>query len=262
MRLKDKVAVVVGGGSGIGKAISKLFAQEGAQVMLADIDIEAANRVADEIKAVGGVAATVKVDMTQDKEAQSMARTTLDRFGRVDILANVAGGSTGKFIREKLSPFHRSTKEEWDRIIDVNLTGARNCTRAFVNHMMERGKGRIINFSSMAGVEGMQNGVDYSAAKAGIVGLTKGLALELASYGIRVNCISPAGVATERVKAFNVKRRELNPDEPPLDKLLAKPEELAAVALFLASDEVDHISGETIVVNGQRFPSFPQPHAP
>jgi 3-oxoacyl-[acyl-carrier protein] reductase len=253
VKLQGKVAVVVGGASGgadgVGGATSRLLAQEGARVMIADVNLEAAEGVAAEIRANGGDVATVKVDMTRPEEAHAMARATLERFGQIDILANIAGGSMGRFIRDKLRPFAESTDEEWFRILDINLNGARNCTRAVVNHMIERRTGKIVSFSTIAALRGMKNGVDYAAAKAGILAFTKSLALELEPYGIQVNCISPGGVDSARTRAsveeFNKGSRQ------PIDlNKYAKPDELARVVLFLVSDDAPHVMGENIVVAG------------
>ena len=249
MKLEGKVAVVVGGGSGIGRATSKLLAQEGAQVIVADLDIEKAERVCGEIEANGGRSLPVKMDMTKETEAFEMVRLALEKYGQIDILVNVAGGSMGPHIREKFSPFVESTKAEWDHIIDVNLNGARNCSRAVIGHMVERSKGKIVSFSSVAGVTGAKNTVDYSAAKAAVIGFTKALALEAGPCGIQVNCIAPSGVATERMQAFADQAAREN--RPGLDlSKLAKPEELAQTVLFLVSDEVTRINGECIVVAG------------
>jgi NAD(P)-dependent dehydrogenase (short-subunit alcohol dehydrogenase family) len=235
MRVKGKVAIVVGGASGIGRATAQLLAREGAKVMIANLHIEKANQIADGIRALGGEVATIKADMTVEKEVNEMVRATLDRFGRIDILANVAGGS----VRD---PFHESTKETWDRMIDLNLTGARNCTRAVINHMMERGSGKIVNVSSIAGVEGTTSRVAYAAAKAGLIGFTKSLALEMEPYGIQVNCITPGGTSSERMLAGIKKGLQINPDT------LATPEEMANVILLLVSDELSHVSGENFIV--------------
>lgn len=253
MKLKDKVAIVVGGASGIAKASSKLLAQEGARVVIADLDIENAEKVADEIKSMGYEATAIKVDMTKEEEAYAMVKAVLEKYGQIDILANIAGGSVGKYIREKQTPFAESTKEEWDKILDVNLTGPRNCTRAVIHHMMERGSGRIVNFSSMAGVQGIGNVVDYSAAKAGVIAFTQGLAQEMAPYGININCIAPSGVLTERIQAFAERMWQQQREEGGrgMDtSKLARPEELAATVLFLVSDDSSHMSGQVIRFSG------------
>jgi NAD(P)-dependent dehydrogenase (short-subunit alcohol dehydrogenase family) len=254
VKLKDKVAIVVGGASGIAKRSAKLLAQEGAKVMIADLDIEGANKVADEIKAMGNEAATIKVDMRKEPEANEMVRATLERFGKIDILVNVAGGSMGRFIleREEVGPFAKSTKEKWDRIFDSNLNGPRNCTRAVINHMMERRSGKIVCFSSIAAVEGAANAVDYSAAKAGVIGFTKALAGELAPYGVQVNCITPSGTLSERMLE-GLERRRQQGHEIDLNRL-AKPEEIAEAVLFLASEASDHMSGQNIIFGTPRAP--------
>ena len=216
--------------------------------MVADVDLDSANKVAAEINAAGGEAATVKVDMTKEAECQAMVKTTLAKFGQIDILCNVAGGSMGRFIRDNLTPFHQQDKSEWDRIMDVNLNGARNCTRAVVNHMMERKTGKIVSFSSIAAVNGMRNGADYAAAKAGIVGLTKSLALELQAYNIQVNCVTPSATLTERIKTYMVAQRQGQPNRPQMDLAqFAAPEDLAAAVLFLVSPNADHVSGQNII---------------
>lgn len=246
MKLEGKVAIVVGGASGIGRASAKLLAQEGARVMIADLIIENANKVADDIRAAGGEVSTIEVDMTKEEEAEAMVKATLDKYGQVDILANVAGGSMGPNIRESLGPFAESTKEMWDRIIDINLNGARNCTRAVINHMMERKYGKIVSFSSIAAVNGMQGGVDYAAAKAGIIAFTKSLAMEMAPYGVYVNCITPSGTMSERIRAFMANRPQGEGQAPGMSNF-AEPEELAEAVLFLVSGASDHISGQNII---------------
>jgi 3-oxoacyl-[acyl-carrier protein] reductase len=247
MKLEGKVAIVVGGGSGIGRASAKLLAKEGAKIMIADRNLEGAEKVAKEIKDTGGEVSTIIINMIEEEEAFRMVEVTLKKYGKIDILCNVAGGSVGRYIRDKQTPFPVSTKEEWDTQIAVNLTGCRNCTRAVINHMMERRYGKIVNFSSMAGVDGTPGVVDYSAAKAGIIGFTKALAQEMSSYNIQINCIAPSGVYTERIQAFAEARRKENPTAPQMDmSMLAQPEEIANTVLFLVSDDTNHIKGWVI----------------
>ncbi|MFC1971118.1 SDR family NAD(P)-dependent oxidoreductase [Chloroflexota bacterium] len=252
MRVKDKVAIVTGGASGIGRATSQLLAGEGAKVVVADLAIEEALKVVDGIKSLGYEAIAIKVDIREVDDVNQMVKAALDNFNQIDILANVAGGAAGRFIREREKarvPFAQSSKEDWELIIDVNLYGAFNCTRAVINHMMERGSGKIINVSSCAGVIGSLNGVDYSAAKAGVIGFTKGLAKQVARYGINVNSICPGVIESERLLTFPKEHLETEAKRSLLGRL-GKPEELAYVILFLVSDEASYITGENIIIDG------------
>jgi NAD(P)-dependent dehydrogenase (short-subunit alcohol dehydrogenase family) len=246
MKLKDKVAIVVGGGSGIGKASATLMANEGAKVMIADLSIERADKVAESIKAVGNEATSLKVDMRKEEDTQEMVRVTLAKYRKIDILVNVAGGSVGEFIldREQRGPFANSTRDKWDRLIDANLNGARHCTRAVINHMIERRTGKIINFSSIT-VEKGNAGVEYTAAKAGIIGFTRALAYEVDSHNIQVNCITPMGTTSERLLAAVEMRRHAG-EEVNLSRLCT-PEEVAEAVLFLASAASDHMSGQNVI---------------
>jgi NAD(P)-dependent dehydrogenase (short-subunit alcohol dehydrogenase family) len=249
MKFREKVAIVVGGANGIGRATSRALAEEGAKLVIADLDIDEAERAAEELTTPGKAVMAIKVDMTSSLDTDRMVMATLERFGQIDILANVAGGSTGKYIREKLRPFRESVKREWDRIIEINLTGPRNCTRSVINHMIERRYGKIINFSSIFGMIGGQNAADYSAAKAGIIGFTKALAIEVSTYGINVNCISPGVVGTSRLFDFNKESPQKMIQGVKFARM-ATPEEIANVVLFLASDESSYITGENIPVVG------------
>jgi len=248
LKLKDKVAIVVGGGSGIGRASSKLFAEEGARVMVADIDLDSADKVAGEIKFAGHEALSFKIDFTKESEALAMVKAALDKYGKIDILANVAGGSVGRGIRDKLGPFSESTKEEWDRLFDINVNGPRNCTKAVIHHMMQRRSGKIVCFASIAAVSGMVNGTDYAAAKGAIISFTRSLAIEMAPYGVYVNCVTPSGVATERIQAFMPSSvGAARQDDRGTMSNLATPEEIATATLFLVSDDSNHVSGQNII---------------
>ena len=246
MKLKDKVAIVVGGGSGIGKASATLMAQEGAMVTIADLSIERANKVADNVKAMGFEPATMKIDMRKEEDAQEMVKVTLGKYGKIDILVNVAGGGVGEFIieRKEVGTFAESTKDKWDRILDANLNGPRNCTRAVINHMIERRTGKIINFSSITFERG-NAGVDYTAAKGGIVGFTRALAREVEPYKIQVNCITPVGTLSERMLGAIERHRQAG-EEVDLNAYCT-PEEVAEAVLFLASAASDHVSGQNII---------------
>jgi 3-oxoacyl-[acyl-carrier protein] reductase len=257
MKLKGKVAIVVGGANGIGKRTSKLFSREGAKVMIADFDIKSANKVADEIETSGGEVITMKVDHTIEEECNEMVRATLGKFGQIDILANVAGIwplKEGKVIdegrwrwhpsRQTGGSFAMSTKEEWDKTIDINLNGPRNCTRAVINHMIERRSGKIVNFSSFAATQGTSADA-YVAAKGGIIVFTRGLARELEPYGIQVNCVTPSGTLTERALS-EFQRWQQAGQEVDTSKYCT-PEEVAEAVLFLVSDASNHMSGQNII---------------
>jgi len=243
------VAIITGGGGGIGRETCRLFAREGATTIVADLIIEGASAVADELNAQGYQALAMKIDVTDLDQAHYMADAVLGEFGRIDILANVAGGSAGPAIKSKLGLFAESTKERWDDMIHLNLYGVLNCTRAVINHMVERRCGKIVNIASTAGMIGMQRGAEYSAAKGGIIAFTKALAKEVAPYGINVNSISPGVIGSPRVREINNDKIQQWLEGIPLGRL-GKPEEVATVALFLASDEASYITGENIVVAG------------
>ncbi len=249
MRLTDKVAIVTGGAGAIGGEITKLLAREGARIVIADVNDEANSRMVDEVKALGSEALAVCVDVIEIDQAAKMVEAALEHFGQIDILVNVAGGSTGPSIKTKMDFFAQSEKTRGEEIVRLNLLAPLNCARAVINHMMERRSGAIVSISSVAGVIGMMKGVEYSAAKAGIVGMTVTLAKEAAEYGIRVNCVSPGIVGTERVF-------KMAPDRiPQWEKgiklgRLCKPEEIASAVLFLVSDESSYITGQNIIVDG------------
>ena len=250
MRLKDQVAIVTGGASGIGRETCKLFVGEGATVMIADLIPETADDLATKLRSQGHNVDAVATDVKNMDAVQNLVESALSRFGRIDILANVAGGSAGPVIETKYSLFAESTRERWDEIIALNLYGALNCTRAVINHMIERRSGKVINFASTAGIIGMTKAAEYAAAKAGIIAFTKTLAKELGKYSINVNCISPGVIGTNRVlQTWPEDMMQKFKSGIPLRRL-GEPEEVAQVALFLASDESRYITGENIVVDG------------
>ena len=249
MRLKDRVAIVTGGASGCGRSSAHLLAKEGAKVLVADVQFEEANRVADRIRALGCDATAMKVNIKHLDNVEKMVEATLNRYGRIDVLVNVAGGSAGPTIDTKPGPFSTSTEESREEMVNLNLHGALNCTRAVINHMIERRSGKVISFASDCGMMGCQNAVVYSAAKAGVIGFTKALAKEVAQYGINVNCISPGVVASDRIRALPKDYME-----PVIKSIywgrMGEPDELANAVLFLASDEASYITGKNIVVDG------------
>lgn len=243
--LKGKVAIVTGSAGGIGGATVRRFAEEGCKVVVTDILGDKLDNLVEELKNSGAETIAIKADITNLQEAEAVAQAAVDRFGQIDILANVVGGAIGA----EIGPFADSRKEVWDKIINLNLYGAINCTRAVVNHMIERRSGKIVSIASIAGMFGQSGTADYSAAKAGIIGFTKALAKELGQYGINVNAISPGIIGTARVLAFPEDFKQ-NIIQRVFLKRLGKPEDIANLIAFLASDEAGYITGETIVVDG------------
>jgi NAD(P)-dependent dehydrogenase (short-subunit alcohol dehydrogenase family) len=243
MKLKDKIGIVTGGANGIGRAIALGLAKEGAGVVVADIDSDQANKVADEIRASGCKAMAIRADVGDFTETSSMVKTVLKAFKKIDILVNNAGGSA----RERASLFCESTEEVWDYVFRTNLKSSFNCTRAIIEHMIERRNGKIVNIASDTGLVGYAGFVDYSAAKAGIIGFTHALAKEVASYGINVNAVAPGPTATRvmlsKLSGDTFKQRI------GLGRL-AKPEEIAAMVVFLTTEDADFITGQVIPVCG------------
>jgi NAD(P)-dependent dehydrogenase (short-subunit alcohol dehydrogenase family) len=246
MDLKDRVAIVTGGALGIGRAISLRLTREGADVVVADLDSAQANNVIDEIRELGHRAMAVRVDVTKSTEVNQLVKTARDEFGKIDILVNNAGGTA----RER-KLFHESTEEAWDYVLATNLKGTVNCTRAVINHMIERRKGRIVSIASVAGMIGKAELTDYAAAKGGIISFTMSLAKEVSSYGINVNCVSPGPVQTRLMDKLSHDAIEA------MSKLTGfgrwgKPEEIASMVAFLVSDEANFITGQNFAVCGLR----------
>jgi NAD(P)-dependent dehydrogenase (short-subunit alcohol dehydrogenase family) len=246
MNIKDLIAIVTGGASGIGRQTCLRLAKEGAKVVIVDKNLQRAQKVVGEIKATGqDKVVAIEVDITNLEETTTMAETTLEKFGQIDILVNVAGGA----IPEKIGPFAQSSKEVWERIMALNLYGTFNCTRAVINYMIERRSGKIVNIASVAGIVGQGNTADYAAAKGGIIAFTKSLAKEVAQYNINVNCVSPAVVGTERVLSMPKEFMDNQINMIHLHRF-GKPEEIANVIVFLASDEASFITGANYVADG------------
>lgn len=241
MRLKGKVALITGGGKGIGKATMYRFLQEGALVAFSDINREAGEKTATEAPILTEKPLFIEADVTQKKDVEGMVRQVLDRFGRIDILINNAGVS-GDSLSWKLE------ETEFDRVIDINLKGTFLCSQAAFEPMKAQGGGRIINTSSVSAL-GNIGQVNYAAAKAGIIGLTKTLALEYAPYSITVNCVAPGFTETDMTVAIPPKIKEMVLTKIPL-KRMARPEEIAAMHLFLASDEAAYITGQVFFIDG------------
>lgn len=251
MRLRDKVALITGAGSGIGRATAELFAREGAGVVASDIDGTAAAEAADAIEAAGGNAEVVTGDVSSDTDAEALVRTTVESFGKLDIVVNSAGITARNALGPDAAP-----EEVWDRVIDVNLKGAYLVSRHAAEEMVRGGGGSIINLASIMGTVGYpqwmkQSFNPYPPSKGGVVQLTKNMAVALAEDGVRVNCICPGFVwsgLTERLTSDPETLRKLE-DLHPMGRL-GQPEEVANAALYLASDESSYVTGASLVVDG------------
>ncbi|VTU29950.1 MULTISPECIES: SDR family NAD(P)-dependent oxidoreductase [unclassified Variovorax] len=249
MRFSNKTALVTGGGGGIGGATCRLLAREGAKVMVTDLVAEGGRRTVEDIRAAGGEAEFVAGNITDFGSANDVANATRERFGRIDLLVNVAGGAAGPVIKTGHQSFAQSGPERWHEMIDLNLVGTLNVTRAVVNTMIEQGSGSIVNVASIAGVIGGPNLTDYSAAKGGVIAFTKALAKELAPSGIRVNSIAPGVVGTDRIHGLPQEVRDAYLVGIRLGRF-AKAEEMATVILFLASPDASYVTGQNINVDG------------
>lgn len=245
MDLKDKVAIVTGGASGIGRAIAHQFAALGAKVVIADIDLERAKAVVEEITTAGGKALAVETDVSQAAAVEAMVQATLDRFGQIDILVNNAGVGTLSSIVEMI-------EEEWDWVINVNLKGTFLCTRAVARWMIENGhKGKIINISSINEQVPLAGEAHYCASKGGVMMFTRAAALELAPYGIHVNAIAPGMTETALTEEITQipELRAAHLKQIPLGRF-GQPEDVAKAAAFLASEWSDWVTGHTLYADG------------
>jgi len=248
--LSNKVAIVTGGGTGIGHSIALEMAKAGADVVVASRKLANLEKVAEEIKTLGRRSLVVATDIRIPEQVDNLVKQTVDEFGKIDILVNNAGASF-------LCPVEEMTPNGWDTIININLKGTFLCCRAVGKVMIEQKRGKIVNISSMAGVEGSPQMAHYGAAKAGVINFTKSLAQAWAQYNINVNAIAPGLIETEGVKA----QMEISP-EVLAERMKAvrleqpgRPEDIAYTAVFLASEASEFITGETFAVQGTRVRS-------
>ncbi len=243
MKLKKKIALVTGGGRGIGRAISLALAQEGAKVCVNYLHSQdAAEEVVKRIKENKGEAISYRADVSKLEEVNRMVEETNKRFGRIDILINNAGLNIDKYLMIM-------NEEEWDKVIDVNLKGTFNCSKAVSRVMIGQRSGNIINISSVSAISGTAGQTNYSAAKGGMISFTKSLARELAPFGIRVNALVPGLIDTEMVKKMPKEMLNRILEMTPL-KRIGKPEEVAMVVTFLVNEEAGYITGQVIRVDG------------
>jgi len=249
MYLKDKVALITGGGNGIGRATALRFATEGALVVISDLDEEGLDAARQAIEAAGGKVLAVAGSVTQRADVQHMVDAAVNKFGTLDILINNAGiNRDGLITRVKDGEVRFMSDENWDAVIDVNLKGTWLCSQIAAVPMIEQKSGRIVNTSSI-GALGNFGQSNYSASKAGVIGLTKTLALEWARFNIAVNCIAPGATRTRMTAGIPENVMEGQLAKIPFRRL-AEPEEIAAAHLFLASSEASYITGQVLFVDG------------
>jgi NAD(P)-dependent dehydrogenase (short-subunit alcohol dehydrogenase family) len=249
MRFQDRVVVVTGAGSGIGKATALAFGKEGAKVVAADLNAASAQAIAEQIKSAGGRAESLQVDVSVAADVERMVATTVGRLGQLDVLVNNAG----VFFQ---LPLTLAPEDQWDWLMSINLKGVYLGCKCAVPQMVRQGKGAIVNTASIAGLRGFAGYGTYGAAKGGVVQLTKALAVEVARVGIRVNCVCPGIIETAMMdkglaemgldKATFV---QLAGEAHPMGRI-GRPEEVAAAILFLASDEASFITGIALSVDG------------
>ena len=240
--LKDRVAVITGRADGIGRATAMRFAQEGAVVVIWDMNEEKGKQPAAEINAAGGKASFLKVNTSNFAEVEAASKKVVEQYGKYEILINNAGITRDSTLK-------KMTPELWQQVIDVNLTGVFYCAKCAADIMTEQGWGRIVNASSVVALYGNFGQTNYVATKAGLIGMTKTMARELGKKGVTVNAVAPGFILTDMVRKMPEEVLKSMEDKVPV-KRLGKPEEIAAAYAFLASDDAAYINGTVISVDG------------
>ncbi|MCA0445714.1 MAG: 3-oxoacyl-ACP reductase FabG [Bacteroidetes bacterium] len=241
-RLERKIAIITGGAQGIGKTTALTFAKEGASLIIWDVNEEKGKAILLELSNLGTPAMFHKVDVTKPESVEDAVAAALSRFGKIDILVNNAGIT-------KDATLMKMTMEQFQAVLNVNLTGVFNCTKAVAASMIEKGSGRILNASSVVGIYGNFGQSNYVATKAGVIGMTKVWARELGRKGITVNAVAPGFIATDMIATVPEKVIETLKEKTPLGRL-GMPEDIANAYLFLASDEASFINGHCLSVDG------------
>jgi 3-oxoacyl-[acyl-carrier protein] reductase len=242
MKLKGRKAIVTGAGQGIGRSIALKLAQEGADVVISEMNPETGAQTAKEVETLGRRVLFISVDVANQKQVHGMVDQVLKAWKRIDILVNNAGfDRPGSLLKVK--------EEDWDAVMGVHLKGTLNCIQAVAPHMIENNYGKIVNLSSVWGKRGAVSEISYSSAKAGIIGLTKSVARELGRYQINVNAILPGLILTPTIAKMAEKYQNMIIENTPL-KRMGKPEEVANVVAFLASDEASFVTGAMVEVSG------------
>jgi NAD(P)-dependent dehydrogenase (short-subunit alcohol dehydrogenase family) len=247
MQVKNKIVIITGAGSGIGKATALHVAHHGAKVVVSDINLESAKKVADKIVTNGGESLPIKTDVTQFDEVDSLIQQTVDAFGQLDVMVNNAGIGPRKLLKTA-----ENTLDDWDSVISVNQTGVFYCMKLALQQMVKQGFGNIVNIASLAGLKASLNNLSYSASKFAVVGMTKSAALEYAKTGIRINAVCPGYTESALLD-------QLLSAKPEMDAILksiipmkryGKASEIADAVVWLASDQTKFMTGQTITLDG------------
>jgi NAD(P)-dependent dehydrogenase (short-subunit alcohol dehydrogenase family) len=251
MRLEKKVAIITGSARGMGRVFALRFAKEGARLTVCDV-LDCAP-VAEEIKALGGEVLALKTDVASEKDTAEMAKQTFERFGRIDILINNAAIIGGIEVKDFVKPVEQLTAADWDKMLAVNVKGLFLCCKAVIPYMKKQGKGKIVNLASTTAFIGVPLFLHYSTSKGGVVTMTRGLARALGDFNINVNAVAPGLVMTEAMQAALPEEEFKRVVESQLIKRSLKPEDIAAAVVFLASEEADMITGETLSINAGEY---------